>query len=178
MKKIIPIVTLIIGVGIGWGVASYNSRFAFEKFQETWTPEFKEYITDAVRSGLILEEHMTEDEILEIASLGSKMVTDGNSQAFAQAKHALLMKKLIENEEVDDALSYSESCLERFVEQYNRGDFEDDINEEFAGKLADHIKSAIGIGLPIVEEPSLITVRTDRVYGDSAVTDGVSSKAD
>jgi len=37
---------------------------------------------------------------------------------------------------------------------------------------------SIGIGLPIAEEPSLITVRTDRVYGDSAVTDGVSSKAD
>jgi len=36
----------------------------------------------------------------------------------------------------------------------------------------------IGIGLPIAEEPSLIPVRTDRVYGDSAVTDGVSSKAD
>jgi len=39
-------------------------------------------------------------------------------------------------------------------------------------------KMSIGIGLPIAEEPSLITVRTDRVYGDSAVTDGVSSKAD
>ena len=33
----------------------------------------------------------------------------------------------------------------------------------------------IGIGLPITEEPSLTTVRTDRVYGGSAVTDGVSS---
>jgi len=39
-------------------------------------------------------------------------------------------------------------------------------------------QKTIGIGLPIAEEPSLITVRTDRVYGDSAVTDGVSSKAD
>jgi hypothetical protein len=36
----------------------------------------------------------------------------------------------------------------------------------------------IGIGLPIAEEPSLITVRTDRVYGDSAVTDGDLSKTD
>jgi len=42
----------------------------------------------------------------------------------------------------------------------------------------DKEKESIGIGLPIAEEPSLITVRTDRVYGDSAVTDGVSSKAD
>ena len=39
-------------------------------------------------------------------------------------------------------------------------------------------KEDIGIGLPIAEEPSLITVRTDRVYGDSAVTDGELSEKD
>ena len=39
-------------------------------------------------------------------------------------------------------------------------------------------KGSIGIGLPIAEEPSLTTVRTDRVYGDSAVTDRDSPKAD
>ena len=47
----------------------------------------------------------------------------------------------------------------------------------------------IGIGLPIAEEPSLITSlrsssygsqanHTDCVYGDSAVTDEISSKTD
>ena len=40
------------------------------------------------------------------------------------------------------------------------------------------IELAIGIGLPIAEEPSLITARTDRVYGGSAVTDGELSETD
>jgi hypothetical protein len=38
--------------------------------------------------------------------------------------------------------------------------------------------NSIGRGLPIAEEPSLITVRTDRVYGDPAVADGDLSKSD
>ena len=44
--------------------------------------------------------------------------------------------------------------------------------------LPARLVTGIGIGLPITEEPSLVTVRTDRVYGDSAVTDGFSSKSD
>ena len=39
-------------------------------------------------------------------------------------------------------------------------------------------KTPIGIGLPIAEEPSLITVRTDRVYGDSAVKTGIPRRTD
>jgi len=53
----------------------------------------------------------------------------------------------------------------------------DTVTSHFTKRLIEE-KKPIGIGLPIAEEPSLITVRTDRVYGDSAVTDGVSSKAD
>ncbi|QHI68670.1 hypothetical protein [Tichowtungia aerotolerans] len=142
MKNLIPVITLIVGVGIGWGIATYQSRCAFQEIQKTWTPEFRELVTQSVSIG----KTMTKDELQELRKFaiktGSKKVTDLNSQAYAEAKHALLMKKLIENGEVDEALSYSLSCLGRFIEQYDRGDFENDINEELADKLADHIKSA------------------------------------
>ena len=142
MKKIIPVLTLIIGVGIGWGVASYQSRCALHEIQQTWTPEFR----DIVEEGWAVGKTMTKDErweLLESAvETGSKLVTDWNSQTYAQAKQSLLMKKWIENGKVDDALSYSESWLERFVKKYDRGDYKDDINEELVGRLAEAIKSA------------------------------------
>ncbi|MBN2704553.1 MAG: hypothetical protein JXR23_10115 [Pontiellaceae bacterium] len=53
----------------------------------------------------------------------------------------------------------------------------DPVSHAIKGQYLKH-KMAIGIGLPIAEEPSLITVRTDRVYGDSAVTDGELSEKD
>ena len=142
MKKIIPLITLIIGAGIGWGIATYQSRCALQHIQQTWTPEFRELATQSVAIG----KTMTEDErreMLESAiELGSKKISDWNSQAYAQAKQSLLIKKWIESGDVNDALAYSDSRLEEFVKLYDKGDFEDDINEELAGKLADHIKSA------------------------------------
>ena len=47
-------------------------------------------------------------------------------------------------------------------------DFDPNNNEE---------QIPIGTGLPIAEEPSLVTVRTDRVCGDPAVKDGDCGKA-
>jgi hypothetical protein len=150
MKKLTPVLLLLIGVGIGFGSgfgigwigASYRSSQYFKKLRQTWSPEFQEFVSKSTEYGIILADNLTEKQILKLAKLGDRVITDQNSKIYGQAKQSLLMKKLIKNGKIDDALSYSESCLERFVEQYDRGDFEDDINEELAGKLADHIKSA------------------------------------
>ena len=89
---------------------------------------------------------MTEDErreMLESAvELGNKKISDWNSQAYGKAFQSLLIKKLLENGQVEDAISFSDDCLERFVKQYDAGDFKDDTNEELAGRLAEAIKSA------------------------------------
>ncbi len=43
-------------------------------------------------------------------------------------------------------------------------------------RIVEETNEAIGIGSPIAEAPSLDTVRTDRVYGDSADVDNNLSK--
>lgn len=142
MKKTIPVLTLIIGLGLGWGIASYQSRCALQEMQQTWTPEFRELVRQSVSIGKTMTENERREMLKSAVELGAKMVADGNSQVYARAKQSLLMKKLIESGKVDDALSYSESWLERFVEQYDRGDFENDMNEDLAGELAEAIKSS------------------------------------
>ena len=136
------ILVLVIGVGIGWGIASYQDRRALEKIQQTWTPEFRDLVMQSVAIGKTMTKDERQELLKSAVETGSKLVTDLNSQAYGKAQHSFLMKKWIENGNVDDALSYSEACLERFVEKYDRGDFKDDINEEQAGRLVQAIKSA------------------------------------
>ena len=144
-KEIIKkVVLLVVGFGIGWGWGEYRSRYMLDHLWKTWTPEFQEFITESVRVGDILEEVSTEEDIRKIVMLGKKMYSDWNSQAFAKAYYSLFIKKKLREGEVEDAISFSESSLELFLERYDAGYFKGDINDEAAGKLAEAIKSSRG----------------------------------
>ena len=158
MKKIIPILTLAIGVGIGWGIATYQSQQSFEKrFQEVWDQEFQDFVKEIGTIGAILEETMTEDEIRELlesmVELGKKMSTDETASALGQAHHAFLIKKYLETGDIDSAISSIQSRLEYFVNKYDAGDFEGNINEEMASALAGAIKYANQALQPTVKTP-------------------------
>ena len=70
------------------------------------------------------------------------MSTDGNSRTFWQAQQAFLIKKYLENGNTNGVNSTIQSRLEHFVERYDQGDYEGDINEEIATKLVEAIKNA------------------------------------
>ena len=147
MKKIILVLTLIVGVGIGWGISTYQTQRSFEKrYQEAWDPEFQNFVKEIGSIGAVLEETVTAEELHEllrsIVELGNKMSTDGNARSFWQAQQAFSVKKRLEIENIDSASSYLQSHLEYFVKKYDEGDFENDINEEMASELATVIKSA------------------------------------
>ena len=134
-------VLLLIGIGIGWGWGEYRSRCMLDHLRQTWSPEFQEFITESVRVGDILNEISTEDEMREIMSLSKKTYSNWNSQAIGKAFYSLNIKKMLKAGEVENAISFSESRLEVFLERYDAGSFKGDINEEAAEKLANMIKN-------------------------------------
>ena len=101
---------------------------------------------------------MTKDErreLLEsVIEVGRKTTTDWNSQTLGKAFQSFLIAKLLKDGQIDEAIESSESCLARFVRKYDNGHFENDINEEVAGKLAEAIKSANKSSEPILKTPS------------------------
>lgn len=141
MKKIIPILTLVVGVGIGWGVATNQSRQEFQKTQKAWSPEFQQFIEDSYALGSTMSEEELREQLESVVELGNKISSDGNSRTFWQAQQAFLIKRYLENGNTNDVNSSIQSRLEHFVERYEQGDFKDDINEEFSTKLAIIIKN-------------------------------------
>ena len=141
MKTIIITLVLAVGIGIGWGIASYQARCEFEEIQQTWTPEFRDLVTQSVAIGKTMTEDERRDLLESALELRDKKLSDWNSQAYGKAFQSLLIKKLLENGEVEAAMFSSESCLERFVKLYDEGEFQGDINEELAGRLAQAIES-------------------------------------
>jgi hypothetical protein len=153
MKKIIPILTLIIGVGIGWGIASYQSRFALQEIQQTWTPEFRDIVEEGWAFGKTMTKGERRELLESVVELGNKMATDGNSRIFWQAQQSFLIKKYLENGNTNGVNSTIQYRLEYFVEQYDQGDFEGDINQEIATKLVEAIKSANQSSEPTLKTP-------------------------
>ena len=142
MKKIIPILTLIIGVGIGWGVATYQSRCALQEIQQTWTPEFREIVEESYSIGKTMTTDERREQQRSVPILAKKLFMDSNSQAYGAAFQSLIIKTYLNEDHVDYAVSSTESCLERFLKSYDAGDYKGDMNEEMAGKLAETIKTA------------------------------------
>jgi uncharacterized membrane-anchored protein YhcB (DUF1043 family) len=146
MKKLALVLTLVVGVGIGWAIARYQSHQYFQRLQQTWTPEFQKFVSESCALGKEMEETMTKEDLREYMNLvvetGNKVVTDLNSQTYGEAFQALLTKKLLQEGKVDEAILLCDKRLDRLVMKYENGDFEGDINEEIVGKLVTQIKSA------------------------------------
>ena len=142
MKKIIPILTLVVGVGIGWGIATYQSRCALQEIQQTWTPEFRDIVEESYSIGKTMTEDERREQQRSVPVLAKKLFMDSNSQAYGAAFRSLIIKTHIDGGHMDYAISSAESCLDRFVKNYDNGDYKGDMNEEMAGKLAETIKTA------------------------------------
>jgi len=154
MKKIIPLLTLIVGVGIGWSISSYQSRQTLQKIQQTWSPEFQQFVEDSYALGSTMTAKELREQLESVVEVGKKMSTDGNSRTFWQAQQAFLIKKYLENGNTNSVNSSIQSRLDHFVQRYDQGDFKDDINEEFATKLVETIKNANQQVDPIVTTPA------------------------
>ncbi|WP_136077539.1 hypothetical protein [Pontiella desulfatans] len=142
MKKIFPILTLVVGIGIGWSISSYQSRQAMDKIQKAWSPEFQQFVKDSYALGSTMTEEELREQLESVVEVGKKMSTDGNSRTLWQAQQSLLIKKYLENGNTNSVNSSIQSRLDHFVQRYDQGDFKDDINEEFATKLVEAIKNA------------------------------------
>ena len=153
MKKIIPILTLVVGVGIGWSISSYQSRQAFQKIQQAWSPEFQQFVEESYALGETMTKEELKGHLESVVELGNKMSTDGNSRTFWQAQQSFLIKKYLENGNTNGVNSSIQYRLEHFVEQYDQGDYEGDINQEIATKLAEAIKNANQSSEPTLKAP-------------------------
>jgi uncharacterized protein YxeA len=142
MKKILPLIALIVGVLLGWAIAHNQMNKKWIKFSSTFTPEFQELLTRSYQNGLLTKQLLTEEEVLNLSKLASKNVNDWKSQVFGSALESFKIKKYVENGKVDAAVKSSEVCLERFLELHEKGSYVDDFNEEPADRLAEIIRNA------------------------------------
>lgn len=97
MKKILPLIALIVGVLLGWAIAHNQMNKKWIKFSSTFTPEFQELLTRSYQNGLLTKQLLTEEEVLNLSKLASKNVNDWKSQVFGSALESFKIKKYVEN---------------------------------------------------------------------------------
>lgn len=139
--KITVLLALLFGMGLGWWGGSYQAHHELKEMKESWSPEFRDLVVKSVAVGKAMSEEERQTLLKSALELKDKKISDWNSQAYGKAFQSLLIKKLLENGEVEAAMSSTETCLKRFVKLYDQGEFHGDINEEQASTLAEAIKA-------------------------------------
>ena len=142
MKKLLPLIALIVGVFLGWAIAYFQMDKKWIKISSTFTPEFQSHLTKSYQDGILIQETLSEDEIMSVLTLANKSVNNWKCQVFGKAFEAVKIRKYIANENIDAVVKSSDAWINRFLKLHEEGAFKNDYNEKMADGLAEVIKNA------------------------------------